>query len=167
MGVHTITFTATNDSDLATSESRTLTVLPTPQAPVVLETARRQAGFLKGTAVELSALVIGNPAISGSNGFREGEPIADGPRISGAQSPQLVIHETVLTDGGSYTLRRDQCPREPPSPNLPSSTVEEVPDLSILLDVGANGPAPVTGFLEHHRHRFLFLVRSSTRSTGR
>jgi PKD repeat protein len=144
MGVHTITFTATNDSDLATSESRTLTVLPTPQAPVVLEQPVDRLVF-ESTHVELSALVIGNPAIDGYQWFRDGEPVADGPRISGAQSPQLVIHETVLTDGGSYTLAATNA-LGTTFTDPAVLTVEEVPDLSILLDVGDNGPGPVAGF---------------------
>ncbi len=144
MGVHEITFTATNDSDLTTTDTIALTVLPTAQAPVVLKHPADLTVF-ESTVAELNALVIGNPAIESYQWYLDDQPVADGPRISGAQSPRLVIHETVFSDAGVYTLAVTNSLGTTVTDNAVLS-VEAVPDLSILLDFGDNGPDPVAGF---------------------
>ncbi|MCH8527977.1 MAG: immunoglobulin domain-containing protein [Kiritimatiellae bacterium] len=112
----------------------------TPAAPEITLQPQSVSTF-EGRTLTLTAAATGYPVITGYQWLKDGAAVSNNARISGAQSPELVIEDTRFSDQGAYTLAvtNDE------GTTISDEALVEVlpaPALYLLIDFGANHTDP-------------------------
>ncbi|MFP4260224.1 MAG: hypothetical protein ACLFS1_04005, partial [Opitutales bacterium] len=134
-GFHEISLTGTNGQSVQSSTSVILEVRPPLAEPRILAQPESASGFVTLDA-SFSAEAEGLGTLS-YQWLKDGEPLANNDRISGAQTPNLEVANLVDTDDGFYSLEVT---------NDLGSTISDparlnvldIPSTYVYLDFGTN-----------------------------
>lgn len=111
-----------------------------PAAPEIVQQPQPVSTF-EGRTVTLKAAATGYPTITGYQWLKDGVALANDARISGAQSPELVIGDAQLADQGAYTLAVTNDEGTSTS-EVALVEVLPTPSLYLLIDFGSNHTDP-------------------------
>ncbi|MCC5838797.1 MAG: PKD domain-containing protein [Opitutales bacterium] len=103
VGTHTLTLTATNSANLQSTASVVIDVFSEPSAPVIVGHPPDTLSYETAT-IQFSVVATGSPPFFAYQWRKDGEPLDDGPRISGAGTHTLTLSGLTYDDEGAYDV---------------------------------------------------------------
>ncbi|MCC5843939.1 MAG: immunoglobulin domain-containing protein [Verrucomicrobia bacterium] len=79
-----------------------LNVIPVFEAPIVTQEPPASVTVFEGLPLRLNAFLAGADSFQW---LKDGQPLSEGGRFSGTQTPNLVVDPAIASDAGSYQLR--------------------------------------------------------------